>query len=105
MQRSGGSVADADPAACPVADRYRAGVVARAFRTVPIPRRYRAVTEVEQLIARFHLQPLPEEGGWFARQWTGEMIATDRGPCPAGTSILYLITEIEFSALHRLRSD
>jgi predicted cupin superfamily sugar epimerase len=63
------------------------------------------MTEVEQLIARFGLQRLPAEGGWFARTWTGAIIPTDRGPCPAGTCILYLLTDVDFSALHRLQSD
>lgn len=57
-------------------------------------------------IARFGLQPLPREGGWFARTWTGPEIALPDGRRrPAGTSILFLLAGDEFSALHRLRGD
>ena len=63
------------------------------------------MTEVEQIIARFGLRPLPLEGGWFSRTWTGPTTSTERGPCPAGTSILYLLAGAEFSALHRLADD
>jgi predicted cupin superfamily sugar epimerase len=56
----------------------------------------------EELIRRFDLQPLPGEGGWFARTWTGPEGADGR---PHGTCILYLITRDEPSRPHRLPSD
>lgn len=60
----------------------------------------------EALIARFGLQPLPREGGWFARTWTGpEIVLPDGRRRPAGTNIFFLLVGGDFSALHRLRSD
>jgi predicted cupin superfamily sugar epimerase len=71
------------------------------------------VPEVAQLIARFGLRPLPQEGGWFARTWTSTETLSGAalpqryggGSRPAGTGILYLLADGECSALHRLRSD
>ena len=71
------------------------------------------MSEVEQLIARLGLRPLPREGGWFARSWTSEETLSGTAlpphyggaPRPAGTSILYLLAGAECSALHRLRTD
>ena len=60
------------------------------------------MNEVDQLIARFGLRPLPHEGGWYSQTWHGPVTSTDRGPCPEGTCILYLLAGAEFSALHRL---
>lgn len=59
--------------------------------------------EVEQLINRFGLQPLPDEGGWFRQTWRAPAGGPDGRP--GGTAILYLITRDGFSALHRLRMD
>lgn len=59
--------------------------------------------EVEQLIARFGLQPLPDEGGWYRQTWRAPAGGPDGRP--GGTAILYLITRSGFSALHRLRMD
>jgi hypothetical protein len=60
-------------------------------------------TEAAQLISKLGLAPLPKEGGFFATTWTSPL--KDNRDRPAGSSILFLITEKEFSALHRLRTD
>lgn len=55
------------------------------------------------LIARLGLQPLPHEGGYFARTWTSrETLLNGR---PTGTAIYFLLTRDSFSALHRLDAD
>ncbi|ATC63747.1 cupin [Nibricoccus aquaticus] len=55
------------------------------------------------LIARLNLQPLPHEGGYFARTWTSrETLPNGR---PLGTAIYFLLTPAGFSALHRLDAD
>ena len=55
------------------------------------------------LIAQLGLQPLPREGGWFARTWTScDTLPSGR---PAGTAIYFLLTPDDFSALHRLDAD
>jgi predicted cupin superfamily sugar epimerase len=61
--------------------------------------------EVDQIIARHGLEPLPWEGGYFRRTWTSpETVPVPEGR-PAGTAILYLMTATEFSALHVLDAD
>ena len=57
--------------------------------------------EAENIIAQFGLQPLPHEGGFYRRTWTGPMVAGRT----TGTAIYFLITRDSFSALHRLASD
>ncbi|GBR10730.1 cupin domain-containing protein [Acetobacter oeni] len=65
------------------------------------------------LIARFHMQPVPVEGGWFAQvQRTDETVDGAALPArygntrhPVSTAILYVETTIGFSALHRLKTD
>jgi hypothetical protein len=48
--------------------------------------------EARDIIAKLGLEPLPQEGGWFRSTWrTAE-----------GSAIYFLITEKDFSALHRL---
>lgn len=49
------------------------------------------------------MNPLPREGGYFAPAWT----SPERGPDgrALGSAILFLITEADFSALHRLKTD
>jgi uncharacterized protein len=55
------------------------------------------------LIARLRLEPLPHEGGYFARTWTSpEKLPSGR---PVGTAIYFLLTPDDFSALHRLDAD
>jgi predicted cupin superfamily sugar epimerase len=59
--------------------------------------------EAAHLIRKFGLVPLPGEGGFFARTWTGSASVADGRA--AGSAILFLMTENDFSALHRLRCD
>jgi len=56
----------------------------------------------ESLIRRLALEPLPEEGGWFRRVYTGRPDASGR---PAMTAIYALFADEQFSALHRLDAD
>ncbi len=70
---------------------------------MPLPR-----PTIEQIIARFHLQPLPEEGGLFVQSYCSPQTwRTDEGNKPLATAILYLLTHAadSFSALHRLPTD
>jgi len=53
------------------------------------------------MIERLRLEPLPGEGGFFRRTWAGADVAGR----PAGSAILFLMTETDFSALHRLDVD
>jgi predicted cupin superfamily sugar epimerase len=59
--------------------------------------------EAGQLISKLGLAPLPREGGFFAPTWTSQ--ATLPGGRPCASTILFLMTETDFSALHRLRMD
>jgi hypothetical protein len=59
--------------------------------------------EAAHLISRFGLGPLPREGGFFASTWTSAQ--KDSGGRALGSAILFLITEEDFSALHRLGTD
>lgn len=58
--------------------------------------------EAAQLIRGLGLNPLPGEGGFFVQTW----LSADLGPGgrPIGSAILFLITEADFSALHRLKT-
>jgi hypothetical protein len=47
--------------------------------------------------------PLPLEGGYFSPVWTSP--ESGPGGRPLGSAILFLITEEDFSALHRLKTD
>lgn len=49
------------------------------------------------------MNPLPVEGGFFAPVWTSPVIGP--GGRALGSAILFLITEDDFSALHRLKTD
>ena len=60
-------------------------------------------TEAAHLISKLGLMPLPREGGFFAPSWTSSLRGSDGRP--AGSAILFLVTENDFSALHRLRTD
>jgi hypothetical protein len=59
--------------------------------------------EALQVITRLGLQPLAEEGGYFARTWTGRPAGP--GLREAGSAILFLITPESGSALHRIQTD
>lgn len=56
--------------------------------------------EADRLISKLGLVPLPREGGFYAPTWT----SAGKGPGgrAIGSAILFLITEDDFSALHRL---
>lgn len=61
--------------------------------------------EVPARAAELRLAPHPE-GGWYRRVWaSGHSIATDGGPRPAATMILFLLPPGEASVWHRVRSD
>jgi uncharacterized protein len=52
-----------------------------------------------QIIKKFDMKPLPEEGGYFIETYRSSV------PENSSTSILYLITEDNFSKLHKLPAD
>jgi hypothetical protein len=60
---------------------------------------------VEQIIERLALLPHPE-GGFFRETYrAAALVPTDRGPRAASTTIYFLVTPGNFSALHRIQSD
>jgi predicted cupin superfamily sugar epimerase len=59
--------------------------------------------EARQIISRLGMKPLPAEGGFFAPVWTSPV--TGPGGRALGSAILFLITEADFSAFHRLKTD
>jgi predicted cupin superfamily sugar epimerase len=59
--------------------------------------------EAGQLISRLGLVPLPKEGGFFAPTWTSPRRLPDGRPC--ASAILFLLTDADFSAFHRLAMD
>jgi uncharacterized protein len=59
--------------------------------------------QARALIARLGLEPLPQEGGFFRRTWTSpNHFAEGRS---VASAITFLLTEADFSALHRLTTD
>jgi predicted cupin superfamily sugar epimerase len=59
--------------------------------------------EAATLIALLGLEPLPHEGGFYRRTWTSSThLPNGRS---AGSAITFLITNTDFSALHRLATD
>lgn len=64
--------------------------------------------ELNEIIGRLGLQPLPEEGGYFRETYRSSLTLPGselNGPRALGTAIYYLVTPAGFSALHRLRFD
>lgn len=61
-------------------------------------------TTVDELAARYGLEPLPVEGGLYRQTWRGPAGPDGR---PAGTAILLLLAAERdlFSAMHRLPVD
>jgi predicted cupin superfamily sugar epimerase len=57
-----------------------------------------------QIIAKYDLQPLPGEGGYFRRFYTHSRQQPGSASRLA-SAIFFLITKDSFSALHRLPSD
>ncbi|WP_323993516.1 cupin domain-containing protein [Nguyenibacter sp. L1] len=78
-----------------------------AEKAGPMPAAARA------LVARHHMQPIPQEGGWFAQVLrTPETLPGGALPAryggrahPLSTAIFVLETRRDFSALHRLATD
>ena len=68
------------------------------------------MTDWQKIIDRLKLERHPE-GGWYRQTWVSEhLLPADalpgrEGSRPAVTSIYYLMTSENFSALHRLVSD
>jgi uncharacterized protein len=60
-----------------------------------------AVT-ADDVIARFSMRPIPDEGGWFHRTWQGTASADGRA---CGTAILALFTDRPGGASRRHRLD
>jgi predicted cupin superfamily sugar epimerase len=70
------------------------------------------VASSSDVIKLLGLSPLPGEGGYFRETYRsslkvnlGEVEKPSQGERRLGTSILYLVTEGNFSALHRLKFD
>ncbi len=61
------------------------------------------MSEAERIIARFQLQPLPREGGWFRRVAVSAERHSDGRP--VFSFIHFLMTPRGFSAIHRLKSE
>ena len=59
--------------------------------------------EAAHLISKLGLAPLPHEGGFFGVTWASPV--QDPAGRPSGSAILFLITELDFSAFHRLKTD
>ncbi len=57
-----------------------------------------------QIIAKYDLQPLPGEGGYFRRFYTHSRQLPGSASRLA-SAIFFLITKASFSAMHRLPSD
>lgn len=57
-----------------------------------------------QIIAKFDLQPLPGEGGYFRRFYT-HSLQLPGSASRLASAIFFLITKDSFSAMHRLPSD
>lgn len=55
-----------------------------------------------KIVERLAMEPIPEEGGWFSRQYTSPLKIDGRA---SATSIYALFTNEQFSALHRLDAD
>lgn len=67
--------------------------------SIPLPMN----AEAGRIISRLGLVPLPREGGFFTPAWTSPKKGRDGRAL--GSAILFLVTEDDFSALHRLGMD
>jgi predicted cupin superfamily sugar epimerase len=62
--------------------------------------------QAEEIIELLGLKELPEEGGYYRRTYQAEeKITFDHSERAIGDSIYYLITEDQFSHLHKLKGD
>ena len=68
----------------------------------------------EEIVERFNLEPLDQEGGYFRQMWRSSVRVENKklegnyselGDHPLGTLIHFLITKDTFSALHRLPTE
>jgi hypothetical protein len=59
--------------------------------------------EAGHLIAKLGMAPLPKEGGFYVSTWSSPK--KDAEGRRSGSAILFLITENDFSALHRIGTD
>lgn len=64
--------------------------------------------QAEDFIARFQLEPLKPEGGWFRRSWlsafSSRSTLSSEDVAPTVSVIYYLLKKGEVSQWHRLRS-
>jgi predicted cupin superfamily sugar epimerase len=60
--------------------------------------------DAAQIIAKYDLQPLPGEGGYFRRFYTHAR-QLESSVSRLASAIFFLITKDSFSAMHRLPSD
>jgi predicted cupin superfamily sugar epimerase len=58
-----------------------------------------------EIVERLQLKPLPGEGGYYRETHRSPLRFDGDAPRSLTTSILYLLTDSDRSALHRLRSD
>jgi uncharacterized protein len=68
----------------------------RFFRCIPAARwckNSEVNAEARKIVGALGLAPLPHEGGYFRQTWRSE----------AGSAIYFLLTQEDFSTLHRLR--
>ncbi len=56
-----------------------------------------------KIIEQLGLEPLPEEGGFYRQTWLSLVLAQQNRN--AGSAIYFLMTDDDFSALHRLLTD
>jgi len=63
---------------------------------------------VDDIIRALHLEPLPDEGGFFRETYRSRILADFPGyqrQHATSSAIYYFLTPTSFSAIHRLRSD
>jgi len=58
--------------------------------------------EIQEIIDKLELSPLPVEGGMFRQTYLSKFLSDGR---PMGTSIYYLLSKVVFSHLHLLDVD
>lgn len=70
------------------------------------------MNEIESIIKKLNLKPLPDEGGYFRETYRSKVSAPVRFKNGKeavsrnfGTAIYYLVTPDSFSALHKVKSD
>lgn len=58
-----------------------------------------------EIVERLQLRPLPGEGGYYRETHRSRLRLDGEAPRSLSTSILYLLTDADRSALHRLGAD